>query len=72
MIRVDFLKPLTYNVSMRKRLPPALREYFRKIGANGGKKGGAVRASRMTPQERSDSARLAVQARWEKRGSKLG
>jgi hypothetical protein len=53
---------------MRKRVIPAeLSEYFAKIGKKGGKKGGAVRASRMTPEERTESARKAVQARWAKK-----
>jgi len=51
-----------------KRIPKEIRSYFAKIGAKGGKKGGAVRASRMTAEERSQSARKAVQARWEKSG----
>jgi hypothetical protein len=50
-----------------KRLPKELREYFAKIGSKGGRKGGAVRASRMTAEERSESARKAVQARWDKK-----
>jgi hypothetical protein len=51
----------------KKALPAELREYFAKIGKKGGKKGGTVRASRMTPEERAESARKAVQARWEKK-----
>jgi hypothetical protein len=31
-----------------------------------GKKGGKARAERMSPEERSESARKAVVARWEK------
>ncbi|KKL04360.1 hypothetical protein LCGC14_2616860, partial [marine sediment metagenome] len=38
----------------------------RKGGLKGGKKGGKVRAENMTPEERSESARKAVQARWAK------
>jgi hypothetical protein len=33
-------------------------------GRAGGKKGGKVRASRMTAEERSEAARKAAQARW--------
>lgn len=51
---------------MAKRLPAELRQYFKKIGKKGGKKGGVVRASRMTAEERSESARKAIQARWAK------
>lgn len=35
-------------------------------GRKGGKVGGVVRASHMTPDERSESARKAVNARWAK------
>lgn len=43
-----------------------LREYFRKLGLRGGSKGGSTRAARMTPEERSESARVASLARWSK------
>lgn len=33
----------------------------------GGSKGGKVRASNMTPEQRADAARLAAQARWRKK-----
>jgi hypothetical protein len=33
-------------------------------GRLGGKKGGAVRASRMSAEERSEAARRAAKARW--------
>jgi hypothetical protein len=36
------------------------------LGRRGGLKGGKARAKRMTPEERSESARRAVQARWDK------
>jgi hypothetical protein len=36
------------------------------LGRAGGTKGGAVRAARMTPAERSASARNAAAARWAK------
>ena len=38
------------------------------LGRKGGLKGGAARAARMTPEQRSASARKAVRARWEKAG----
>jgi hypothetical protein len=50
----------------RKKLPPEVLEFFRKQGARGGKKGGTIRAERMTAEERSEAARRAVQARWAK------
>lgn len=34
------------------------------LGRKGGKKGGPARAASMTPEERSESARKAVLARW--------
>jgi hypothetical protein len=33
-----------------------------------GKKGGRARAKKMTPEERSEIARLAAAARWKKEG----
>lgn len=36
------------------------------LGRKGGKKGGKVRAARMTPEERSEAARKAAKARWDK------
>ncbi len=41
-------------------------EFFKKTGAQGGKK----RAAGMTQKERSESARKAVQARWKKAKAK--
>jgi hypothetical protein len=34
-------------------------------GRRGGQKGGRIRAERMTPAERSESARRAARARWQ-------
>ncbi|MGH2639998.1 MAG: hypothetical protein ACRDF4_12080 [Rhabdochlamydiaceae bacterium] len=50
----------------KPKLPAEFRKYLAKIGAKGGKKGGAARAANMTPEERRESARKAVQARWAK------
>lgn len=36
------------------------------LGRLGGKKGGPARAGKMTPEQRSESARKAAQARWHK------
>jgi len=44
-----------------------MREYLAKLGKKGGKKGGPARAAAMTPEQRSESARKAVQARWAKK-----
>jgi len=42
------------------------------LGRKGGLKGGPARAAKMTPEERRESARKAVQARWAKAKSKTG
>ena len=36
------------------------------LGKLGGSKGGKIRAAKLTPEERSEIARKAVLARWEK------
>jgi hypothetical protein len=41
--------------------------YFAKLGRKGGLKGGNARAKKLTPEQRSESARKAVQARWAKK-----
>jgi hypothetical protein len=51
---------------MAKRLPREVRSYFSRLGKKGGRKGGAMRAANMTEEQRSESARKAVQARWKK------
>lgn len=37
------------------------------LGRRGGKKGGKARAANMTPKERSEAARKAARARWNRR-----
>jgi hypothetical protein len=37
------------------------------LGRRGGLKGGKARAAKMTPEERSEAARKAAQARWSSR-----
>jgi hypothetical protein len=49
------------------KIPPEFREYLAKLGRKGGKKGGPARAAAMSPQQRSESARKAVNARWAKK-----
>jgi hypothetical protein len=53
------------NVSPSK-LPKEVRRYFSKIGKKGAAKGGRARAATLTPEQRSESARKASLARWEK------
>jgi hypothetical protein len=45
------------------KLPEDVREFFRQQGALGGKK----RAENLSPGQRQEGARKAVQARWAKR-----
>lgn len=47
---------------VKKRKNP----YAVALGRRGGEKGGPARAAAMTAEERSESARNAVRARWEK------
>ena len=61
---------LRYNRHMTENQDPSdeeLRELARILGRRGGLKGGKARAAKMTPEERSESARKAVQARWAKK-----
>lgn len=44
-----------------------IRDYFAKFGKEGGK----ARAKNMTPEERSDAARKAVQSRWAKNEKRI-
>ncbi len=44
-----------------------MRELARKLGRRGGLKGGPARAAKMTKEERSESARNAAKARWDKK-----
>jgi len=38
------------------------------LGRKGGLKGGKARAANMTPEQRSEAAKKAAEARWAKRG----
>jgi hypothetical protein len=49
------------------KVPQELLEYLAKIGKKGGKKGGPARAAAMTAEQRSESARKAINARWAKK-----
>jgi hypothetical protein len=48
-------------VNVKKKNPAAVA-----LGRKGGKKGGPARAAKLTPEQRSETARKAVQARWSK------
>ena len=54
----------------RKKLPPEAVEWFRALGRKYGALGGRAAAAGMTPKERIERARKAVQAREAKRAAK--
>ena len=54
---------LRYYLYMSEEKDPSAVE----LGRCGGKKGGKARAAKMTPEERSESARKAAKARWDKK-----
>ncbi len=62
---LDYVRGVCNYAGMgKKKLPPEIRDYFVRKGKEGGKLGGAARAASMTPEQRSESARKAVAARW--------
>jgi hypothetical protein len=50
------------------KMPKEALEFFRRQGRIGGR----TRANNLTPEQRSEQARKAVQARWAKRGENKG
>jgi hypothetical protein len=46
--------------------PPEPESKQAQAGRLGGRKGGRARAARMTPEERSEAAKRAAEARWKK------
>jgi len=52
-------------MSAQNKLPKAALEFFRQKGRKGGKQ----RAANLTPAQRSEQARKAVQARWAKQAA---
>ncbi|MEM7483197.1 MAG: hypothetical protein AAF481_18685 [Acidobacteriota bacterium] len=49
-----------------KQEPPEKNPHAVALGRLGGKKGGKARAVKLTPEERSEIARKAAKARWNK------
>lgn len=69
-LQLEIRDRLRYNRRMSENQDPTdeeLRELARRLGRRGGLKGGPARAAKMTPEERSEAARKAVNARWAKR-----
>ena len=50
-----------------KQDKPKKNLHARALGKRGGAKGGFIRAHKLTPERRSEIARLAAIARWNKR-----
>ena len=49
------------------RADEEMRELARKLGRRGGLKGGKARAEKLTKEQRSEIARKAARARWDKK-----
>lgn len=63
LLRARMSRPLPACI---RRPPSKSRILLSKLGKKGGKVGGAARARAMTPEQRRESARKAVMARWSK------
>lgn len=55
-----------------RSLPDEAREYFRRMGSEGGKLSGVARMTKLTAEQRSEIARKAVAAREAKRAAEKG
>lgn len=53
----------TAGIDLQGKNPAAVA-----LGRRGGLKGGKARAAKLTPQQRSDIARLAANSRWAEKG----
>lgn len=51
----------------KKVLPRDIARYFAKMGSEGGKIGGKLRAEKLSPERRKEIAQRAIAARWAKR-----
>lgn len=51
----------------RGKLSAEAREFFRKAGSKGGKLGAKARMEKLTADQRSQVAKKAAAARWEKK-----
>jgi hypothetical protein len=49
-----------------REVPPPAPKPAKPAQRKGGLKGGASRAAKLTPEQRSEIARVAAQARWKK------
>ena len=51
-------------ITMKKKMPKDIAEFFRREGAKGGRKGGKARMELLTPEQRKELAQKAAAARW--------
>lgn len=71
------VKPRRLTLRRRARIIPDMPRQRKKnaaavaLGRKGARKGGLARAASMTPEERSESARQAVAARWARYKEKI-
>jgi hypothetical protein len=62
----DIVAKATGTVSPKKARKPRKNPHAVALGRKGGLIGGVVRAERLTPEKRSEIARIAASARWKK------
>lgn len=60
------LNQMAYRVMQHATEPREKPTPAQVNGRSGGKKGGKARAAKLTPEQRSEIARKAAQARWQK------
>ncbi len=64
--RAKALLDLATGETLPEPEPPPKNPHAQALGRLGGSKGGTARANKMTAEERSESARKAAKARWDK------
>jgi len=62
-----FIVEQTTNEEPEKEEQPQKNPAAVALGKLGGKKGGKARAEKLTPEQRSEIAKIAAQARWKKK-----
>jgi hypothetical protein len=60
------LNQMAYRVMQHATEPQAPETPAQRTGREGGLKGGKARARKLSPEQRSEIARKAAQARWKK------
>jgi hypothetical protein len=61
------LNQMAYRIVKQSTEPQEPETPAQVSGRKGGKKGGRATAAKLTPEERSENARKAAQARWASR-----